>query len=78
MAHKDQKKKTPAESIPMMPGYWVISKTRGFQKNANSSGFPKKFQANTAVLLESHPELQFRSLDQEVREQGQAKRWGPP
>ena len=25
----------------------------------------------TAVLLESHPELQFRSLDQEVREQGQ-------
>lgn len=43
----------------MMPGYWVVSKGRVFQKNANSSGFPKKFQANTDNCSLRNSETEF-------------------
>lgn len=34
-----------------MPGYWVASKGRVFQKNANSPGFPKKENPGKYIQL---------------------------
>lgn len=49
-----------------MPGYWVISKGRVFQKNANSTGSPKEIPGKyRAALSEKFKhKLQFWSLDE--------------